>query len=38
MCQSFIDGYYCFEQAWIARGWSLERVSGRTHQCAGLHF
>lgn len=22
---SFIDAYYCFEQAWIARGWSLER-------------
>ena len=25
--QSFIDAYYCYEQAWIARGWSLERVS-----------
>ena len=23
MC--LVDGYYCFEQAWIARGWSLER-------------
>ncbi|CEH11674.1 p53-mediated apoptosis protein EI24/PIG8 [Ceraceosorus bombacis] len=22
---SFIDAYYCFEQAWIARGWSLDR-------------
>ncbi|EPQ32062.1 uncharacterized protein PFL1_00260 [Pseudozyma flocculosa PF-1] len=27
---SFVDGYYCFEQAWIARGWSLER---RTRYC-----
>jgi hypothetical protein len=26
--QSFIDAYYCYEQAWIARGWTLERVSG----------
>ncbi|KAJ9477118.1 hypothetical protein PHBOTO_000800 [Pseudozyma hubeiensis] len=23
MCM--VDGYYCFEQAWISRGWSLER-------------
>lgn len=22
---SFIDAYYCFEQGWIARGWSVER-------------
>ncbi|PWN48534.1 hypothetical protein IE53DRAFT_191862 [Violaceomyces palustris] len=22
---SIIDGYYCFEQYWITRGWSLER-------------
>lgn len=22
---SFIDAYYCFEQAWIARGWSIDR-------------
>ncbi|KAN0066511.1 hypothetical protein ACQY0O_000605 [Thecaphora frezii] len=27
---SFVDGYYCFEQVWIARGWSLER---RTRYC-----
>lgn len=23
MC--LVDGYYCFEQAWISRGWSLDR-------------
>ncbi|SAM72948.1 uncharacterized protein UBRO_00094 [Ustilago bromivora] len=23
MCM--VDGYYCFEQAWISRGWSLDR-------------
>ncbi|PWZ02992.1 hypothetical protein BCV70DRAFT_220190 [Testicularia cyperi] len=23
MCM--VDGYYCFEQVWISRGWSLER-------------
>lgn len=22
---SLVDGYYCFEQAWISRGWSLDR-------------
>lgn len=22
---SFVDGYYCFEQVWVSRGWSLER-------------
>lgn len=24
--KSFVDAYYCFEQSWIARGWSLDRV------------
>lgn len=22
---SMVDGYYCFEQVWISRGWSLEK-------------
>lgn len=26
MC--FVDGYFCFEQVWMARGWTLDKVRG----------
>lgn len=31
MVMSLVDGYFCFEQVWSGRGWSLEKVRPATN-------
>lgn len=36
LVMSMVDGYFCFEQIWAVRGWSLEKVRCKTHTAPPL--